>query len=99
MTRWIAGGILVRMDSIPAIFDAGVFRPLEPVDLADGTRAEVIPLPPTAPASVSSTASSSTSSAQPPIWPPNYFDQTAGALAGEDFERPPQGDVPRRENW
>lgn len=81
------------MDSIPAIFDAGVFRPLEPVDLADGTRAEVIPLSPTAP------STSSASSVQLPIWPPNYFDQTAGALAGEDFERPPQGDVPRRENW
>jgi hypothetical protein len=94
MTGWITGGILARMDSIPAIFDAGVFRPLEPVDLADGTRAEVIPLSPTAPASVSLAEA-----AQPPTWPPNYFDQTAGALASEDFERPPQGDVPRRENW
>ena len=27
--------------SIPAIFDAGVFRPLEPVELADGTHVEV----------------------------------------------------------
>jgi predicted DNA-binding antitoxin AbrB/MazE fold protein len=27
--------------TIPAIFDAGVFRPLEPVDLADGTHVEV----------------------------------------------------------
>jgi predicted DNA-binding antitoxin AbrB/MazE fold protein len=26
---------------IPAIFDAGVFRPLEPVDLAEGTRVQV----------------------------------------------------------
>jgi predicted DNA-binding antitoxin AbrB/MazE fold protein len=26
---------------IPAIFDAGVFRPLEPVDLAQGTPVEV----------------------------------------------------------
>ena len=26
---------------IPAIFDAGVFRPLEPVDLADGTQVQV----------------------------------------------------------
>ncbi len=24
--------------TIPAVFDAGVFRPLEPVDLADGTQ-------------------------------------------------------------
>jgi predicted DNA-binding antitoxin AbrB/MazE fold protein len=27
--------------TIPAIFDAGVFRPLQPVDLADGTHVEV----------------------------------------------------------
>jgi predicted DNA-binding antitoxin AbrB/MazE fold protein len=27
--------------TIPAIFDAGVFRPLQPVDLAEGTRVEV----------------------------------------------------------
>ncbi|MCI0331649.1 MAG: DUF104 domain-containing protein [Planctomycetes bacterium] len=26
---------------IPAIFNAGVFRPLEPVDLAEGTQVEV----------------------------------------------------------
>jgi predicted DNA-binding antitoxin AbrB/MazE fold protein len=27
--------------TVPAIFDAGVFRPLEPVELAEGTRVEV----------------------------------------------------------
>ena len=27
--------------TIPAIFDAGVFRPLEPVELAQGTQVEV----------------------------------------------------------
>jgi predicted DNA-binding antitoxin AbrB/MazE fold protein len=27
--------------SIPAIFDAGVFRPLTPVDLAEGTQVQV----------------------------------------------------------
>jgi predicted DNA-binding antitoxin AbrB/MazE fold protein len=32
--------------AIPAIFDAGVFRPLEPVDLANGTHVEVqVPKP------------------------------------------------------
>jgi predicted DNA-binding antitoxin AbrB/MazE fold protein len=32
--------------SIPAIFDAGVFRPLEPVELAEGTQVEVqVPAP------------------------------------------------------
>ena len=32
-------------------------------------------------------------------WPAGYFDQTAGALSGEDFERPPQGELPCRDNW
>ena len=27
--------------TIPAIFDAGVFRPLSPVDLAEGTQVEI----------------------------------------------------------
>lgn len=74
------------MDSIPAIYDAGVFRPLQPVDLAEGTRAAVIPL--AADATPNNTA-----------WPANYFEQTAGALAGETLERPAQGELPRRENW
>ena len=32
-------------------------------------------------------------------WPPGYFDQTAGALSDEDFKRPPQGDLPCRDDW
>ena len=32
-------------------------------------------------------------------WPVGYFDQTAGALSGENFERPPQGELPRRDDW
>jgi hypothetical protein len=32
-------------------------------------------------------------------WPAGYFDTTAGALAGEDFERPAQGELPRRDVW
>lgn len=30
-------------------------------------------------------------------WPVHYFEETAGALAGEEFERPPQGELPRRQ--
>jgi predicted DNA-binding antitoxin AbrB/MazE fold protein len=42
MTNLGAGGILGSMShSIPAIFDAGVFRPLVPVDLANGTQVDV----------------------------------------------------------
>ena len=32
-------------------------------------------------------------------WPPGYFDRTAGALAGEEFERPTQGKLPMRDEW
>ncbi len=32
-------------------------------------------------------------------WPAGYFDQTAGALSAEDFERPPQGELPCRDDW
>jgi predicted DNA-binding antitoxin AbrB/MazE fold protein len=84
MTDFLAGGILTRMDSIPAIYDAGVFRPLEPVNLSEGTRAEVIPL-----------SSHGTTSEQFAAWPATYFDQTAGALEGEVCERPVQGDLAR----
>jgi Protein of unknown function DUF104 len=38
--------------TIPAIYDSGVFRPLQPVDLAEGTRADVTPLPQQTPSSV-----------------------------------------------
>jgi hypothetical protein len=75
--------------TIPAVFAAGVFRPLEPVDWPEGTRAEVIPLPHSIPLS----------SMSPAAWPAGYFEQTAGALVGEKFERPPQGELPRREAW
>jgi hypothetical protein len=33
------------------------------------------------------------------LWPPHYFTNTAGALAGEQFERPPQGQAESRESW
>jgi hypothetical protein len=32
-------------------------------------------------------------------WPEGYFEDTAGAFADEEFERPPQGEFPRRETW
>lgn len=64
------------MDSIPAIYDAGVFRPLGPVNLADGTPADVIPR-----------SANGANAEAPTAWPAIYFGQTAGALAGETFER------------
>jgi hypothetical protein len=79
-------------DYIPAIYDSGVFRPLEPVDLVNGTHASVIPLHPPKPTTQDGSADSSG-------WPAGYFEQTSGALAGEDFDRPPQGELPSRSNW
>ncbi len=76
--------------TIPVVYDSGVFRPLEPVDLAPGTRAEVIPL--TADPQLAELAAES-------AWPNGYFDETAGALAGERIERPAQGDLPQRDTW
>lgn len=35
----------------------------------------------------------------PSEWPAGYFEDTAGALAGEEFERPAQGELPRRDEW
>jgi hypothetical protein len=32
-------------------------------------------------------------------WPAGYFEQTAGALAGEQFDRPQQGTMEQREAW
>jgi hypothetical protein len=75
------------MDSIPVIYDAGVFRPLGPVNLAEGTRAEVTPL------------GSNGTPDSPSAWPLNYFDQTSGALEGDRFERPAQGEQPPRKTW
>ena len=32
-------------------------------------------------------------------WPEGYFERTAGAFAGEPFERPPQLPFEKREEW
>jgi hypothetical protein len=80
-----AGYTLTMSDSIPAVFDSGVFRPLEPVNLADGTRADVIP----------HHAGPQSSS----VWPSSYFEQTAGVFRDELIERPPQGSLSQRESW
>lgn len=33
------------------------------------------------------------------VWPAGYFEATAGALAGEVFDRPDQGETLKREDW
>jgi hypothetical protein len=32
-------------------------------------------------------------------WPAGYFEETAGAFAGEELQRPPQGELPQRDDW
>jgi predicted DNA-binding antitoxin AbrB/MazE fold protein len=68
-------------DTIPAIYADGVFRPLEPVDWPEGTKAEVV------------------RESKLVTWPAGYFEQTSGSLEGEEFERPSQGALPRRDAW
>ena len=75
--------------TISAIYADGVFRPLEPVDWPEGTKAEVIALQ----------ESARGEPERPSTWPADYFEQTAGAMEGEEFERPPQGELPEREAW
>lgn len=77
---------------IAAIFDAGVFRPLEPVQLADGTRVQVqVP---------ESSDERRHDDATPPAatiaWP-DFIQQTYGSCAGLGLERPEQGDFELRE--
>ncbi len=78
--------------TIPVVYNSGAFHPLKPVKLADGTRGEVVPLLPEKPTSAEQSGGLTQ-------WPPNYFEQTAEALAGENFERPPQGILPGRDVW
>jgi predicted DNA-binding antitoxin AbrB/MazE fold protein len=73
-------------EPIHAVFESGVFRPLEPVELPPGTPAEVIP-------HIQSTITERGS------WPTGYFEHTAGALANEELERPTQGSMPQRDGW
>jgi hypothetical protein len=39
----------------------------------------------------------STQMPQPSSWPPGFFDRTAGSLAHDPIERPPQGDYEVRD--
>ena len=80
------------MRAVQATIRNGRLELMHPVDWPDGTRAEVIPLLNTEPSSADTGVS-------PATWPPGYFEQTAGALTGEEFERPPQGNLPLREDW
>lgn len=80
------------MHAVQATFRNGQLELMQSVDWPDGTRVEVIPL-------FSTTPPSTETAVERLSWPTGYFEQTAGALAGEELERPPQGDLPAREVW
>jgi predicted DNA-binding antitoxin AbrB/MazE fold protein len=64
-----------------AIFDHGVFRPVEEVDLPTGTHADVIVCQ----------ESLNSLDRRENQWPADYFAGTSGALTSEEFERFTQG--------
>jgi predicted DNA-binding antitoxin AbrB/MazE fold protein len=69
--------------TIHAVFENGVFRPIESVDLPEKSEVEF----------------ELRMVAMKVAWPEGYFQQTAGAFADESFERPSQGTMRRRDDW
>lgn len=69
--------------TIHAVFENGIFRPVDPVDLPDKVEVEFEPR-------VLEKNDS---------WPADYFETTSGAFAREPFDRPDQGALPYREKW
>ncbi len=69
--------------TIHAVFENGVFRPTEAVDLPEKSEVEF----------------ELRLVEKKDEWPEGYFQQTAGALAGEPFERSSQGTLPSQSNW
>ena len=78
--------------TIHAIFDAGVFRPLEPVALAEGTRVEV-----QLPQSGNERPLDETAPQAPAMAWPDFLEQTYGSCAGLGLQRHEQGDLEARE--
>lgn len=69
--------------TIHAVFENGIFRPVDPVDLPDNVEVAFEPR-------VLEKKDS---------WPDGYFEATSGAFAKEPFDRPVQGGLPNREEW
>jgi len=69
--------------TIHAVFENGIFRPVEPVDLPERVEVEFEPR-------LVSKAEG---------WPEGYFQKTAGVMASEVFMRPEQGVLPKRGDW
>ena len=69
--------------TIHAVFENGIFRPVEPVDLPDKVEVEFEPRV------VEKTGG----------WPDGYFEATSGAFANETVLRADQGTLPDRGHW
>jgi predicted DNA-binding antitoxin AbrB/MazE fold protein len=78
---------------IPAIFDAGVFRPLQPVDLAEGTQVEVV----TPQTSIQPSLDEKCGETNALPWS-DFIEKTYGSCAGLGLERHDQGDLERRDS-
>ncbi|WP_145284078.1 antitoxin family protein [Pirellulimonas nuda] len=81
---------------IPAIFDRGVFRPLGPVDLVEGTRVDVSVPQQTARVDRSPRPSDDDLSAGAAAWS-EFVRQAYGSCAGLGLERPDQAAFEPRE--
>jgi predicted DNA-binding antitoxin AbrB/MazE fold protein len=68
---------------IHAVYENGVFRPIESVDLPEKSEVEF----------------ELRLVAKKDVWPDGYFQQTAGAFSDEPFERSSQGALPSRGEW
>lgn len=73
------------MQSVYATIVNGQVHLNDQVDWPEGTMVEVKPV--------------DALKKKPADWPTEYFEQTSGAFANEQFERPPQGKLPVREEW
>ena len=69
--------------TIHAVFENGIFRPVDPVDLPDKVEVEFEPRV----------------LEKNNRWPDCYFEATAEAFEKEPFDRPDQGVLPNREKW
>lgn len=73
------------MQSVYATIVNGQVLLADQVDWPEGTKVEVRPV--------------DSQEKKTRDWPAGYFEQTSGAFADQEFERPPQGNLPEREEW
>ncbi|MDA1049606.1 MAG: hypothetical protein O3C40_03880 [Planctomycetota bacterium] len=78
------------MQAVTATFRNGQVELTEAVDWPEGTRLEVVPR---------GAPDNSQPAAPMTEWPDGFFDRLRGKWGDEPFERPPQGELERREDW